>query len=80
MTRLVAQRVSADVAEEVRVAMTRRRISQARLASALGLSQAAVNRRLSGAVDFTISELRAVADALEVDITDLIAPTARSGS
>lgn len=52
--------------------MARRRISQADVAAALGLSQAAVSRRLSGAVPFDVAELATIAAALDVDIADLV--------
>lgn len=49
------------VAEEVRVLMTRHRIKQSDLASVLRISQGQVSARLNGRVEFTVSELEAVA-------------------
>lgn len=49
--------------------MARRKNSQSDIAALLGLSQAAVSRRLSGDVDFTSSELAALAKHLEVPVS-----------
>lgn len=55
--------------EELRVAMTRRRMKQEALAAGLGVSRMTVGRRLSGEVDMTIPEFRAAADVLGYDVT-----------
>lgn len=69
------------VAANVRAEMARRQVTQATLAAALGVTQQAVSRRLRGDVDFTVSELQAVADVLEVPVADLIpASVLRSAS
>jgi len=47
-------------------------ISQREIAVHLGLSQPAVFRRLNGDVDFTITELSAVAFFLNLPIADLL--------
>ena len=60
------------VAGDVRAAMRRRHVTQAALAAALSLSQAAVSRRLSGSVDFTVTELHIAATLLDVDVAELI--------
>jgi len=56
----------------VRAAMSLKRVSQRSVAEKLNLSQAAVFRRLTGLVDFSVSELTAVAELLETTITDLL--------
>lgn len=61
------------VAEEVRALLARRRLSQSKLAAALGLSQAAVSRRLSGEVPFDVNELAATARYLDVPLGQLVA-------
>ena len=61
--------------------MARSRVTQADLAVGLGISQAAVSRRLTGMVDFTVSELDAVASVLGVPTASLLpAALARSAS
>lgn len=62
-----AERVAAAVRSE----LARQRIPQATIAARLGISQAAVSRRLSGAVPFDVSELAAVADVLGADVGTL---------
>ena len=59
-----AERVAAAVRSE----LARQRIPQATIAARLGISQAAVSRRLSGVVPFDVSELAEVADVLGADV------------
>jgi len=63
---------AASVAGEVRAAMARRRISQTALADALGMSQAAISRRLTGALPFDVAELSAIAEILDVPLASLL--------
>lgn len=60
------------VAGEVRAAMGRNRTSQSVLAPAIGLSQAALSRRLRGEVEFTVTELSAIAGYFGIPLTDLL--------
>jgi len=60
------------VAEEVRVLMTRHRIKQADLASVLHVSQGQISARLNGRVEFTVSELEAVARYFGVPASSLL--------
>lgn len=60
------------VAEEVRAAVARKRTTQGELAAALGLSQAAVSRRLVGLVPFDVSEIYVVAGVLGVPVSSLM--------
>lgn len=60
------------VAEEVRAAVARKRTTQGELAAALGLSQAAVSRRLVGMVPFSVSEIYVVAEVLGVAVSTLL--------
>lgn len=62
------QRVTA----EIRSQLARRRVSQATAAARLGISQAAMSRRLVGRVAFDVEELAALADLFEIDLSDLI--------
>lgn len=67
----------------VRAEMARRRLSQERIAAAIGLSRSALQRRIAGQSAFRIDELRAIADLLGVPVTALIegqpAMTTRAG-
>jgi transcriptional regulator with XRE-family HTH domain len=61
-----------QVATEVKVAMARQGFNQRRLSEEIDLSPAALSRRLSGEVEFGITELTAIAAALGVPLTDLL--------
>jgi len=61
------------VAAEIRAGLARRGLTQGDLAAALGLSQAAVSRRLTGEVPIDVEELTAVADWLGVPLSALLA-------
>lgn len=56
----------------VREAMVLSGVSQYQLAAHLRISQASVSRRLTGAVDFGVTELRSTADLLDVPVETLI--------
>ena len=58
-----------DVAAEVRAVLARKRISQRQLAKALGLTQPVIWRRLRGDVQFSVDELQAVAEFVEVPVS-----------
>lgn len=60
------------VATEVRVQMTRIRMTQTQLAGILGLPQSAVSNRLRGKVPFTVDELQTVSSALGVHPATLL--------
>jgi transcriptional regulator with XRE-family HTH domain len=60
------------VADTVRAELARRRVSQAQLSAALGVSQPAISRRLTGAVPFTVDELHAVAALLGLPAGSLL--------
>jgi transcriptional regulator with XRE-family HTH domain len=64
--------LSERVAEEIRVALTRRRMSAARLARELGVSQTYVWRRLEGQTAFDLDDLEKIAAILEVPIVELL--------
>jgi transcriptional regulator with XRE-family HTH domain len=57
-----------QVAEEVRVAMARRRISGSALARLMGKDQTWVSRRLRGLVAFDMDDLEAIAAVLEAQV------------
>lgn len=59
----------------VRALMQEKRISQRELGAHLELSQAAIFRRLTGEVDFSISELTGAAEFLGTSIPALLTPS-----
>lgn len=59
------------IGDAVHVALARGRVSQHRLASALGISQAAVSRRVRGVVNFSAPELLVVASLTGTPVGDL---------
>lgn len=64
--------VAASVGDEVRAMMARRRISQTKLALAMGKSQSSVNRRLRGKQPFDVEELAQVAQILDVPLSTFL--------
>lgn len=60
------------VAEEVRVALARKRMSAAKLGRALGVSQTYVWRRLNGETAFDLDDLERIAAILGVEIGSLL--------
>lgn len=64
--------LSERVAEEIRVAMTRRRRSGVWLARQLGVSTAWVSYRLTGNQPIDLNDLERIAGALGVTVLDLI--------
>lgn len=60
------------VAAEVRAEMARRRITQSDVGKSLGLSTAAVSRRLRGVVPFDVNELSTIAALLGVPAGTLL--------
>lgn len=74
MVCMETSRVDERLAGEMRAAMARHRISQATLADALSVSQAAVSRRLSGRVPFTVHDVEIFARVLQMPLSDLLGP------
>src|SRR4030095_8671617 len=66
--------LSEQVAEEIRVMMTRRRMSGAQLARQLGVSQMWVSDRLRGATPIDLNDLERIAGVLDVAVADLLPP------
>lgn len=60
------------VAGEVRAALARQRVAQGVVAEALGVSQAAVSRRMNGHIPFDVAQLGVIAELAQVRISDLI--------
>lgn len=65
-----------NVAANVRAELARKRITQTKVAARLGVSRQNVAQRLSGRVDFRVSELVAIAELLEIPVTALLADAA----
>jgi transcriptional regulator with XRE-family HTH domain len=59
-------------AANIRAEMARRSIRQIVLAQRLGLSQAAISRRLKGETEFSVAELLVVAELLGVPAASLL--------
>lgn len=75
MTRMTNQnRAKRTVGEAVRDAMTVKGISQYQLAAHLQLSQPAIWRRLTGAVEFSVGQITLAASLLEVTTDELMRP------
>jgi transcriptional regulator with XRE-family HTH domain len=64
--------LSEQVAEEIRVMMTRRRMSGRQLAQRLNVSPAWVSYRLTGTQPIDLNDLQQIADVLEVAVGDLL--------
>lgn len=60
--------------ERLRSLLVEREVHEATLALALGLSKSAMSRRMNGAMEFRLAELRSIADFLEVPLEQLLAP------
>lgn len=60
------------VGKRVRAEMDHQHIRQTAVARRLGISQAAVNRRITGEIPFNVAELAAVARLLDVDICSFL--------
>lgn len=60
------------IATEVRVLMTRRRVTQQTLAEALGKTQGTLSKKLSGLVAWDTDTLVRIAAYFDVPITDLM--------
>src|SRR4051812_1322533 len=66
------------VAEEIRVLLTRRRMSAAHLGRKLGVSQTWVWRRLKGETAFDLDDLERIAELLGVAVAELLPPDMRT--
>lgn len=65
---------SAVAGANIRAEMARRGISQTTLAAAVGMSQFSISSRIRGVTAWTLDELVAVADALDVPL-EVILPS-----
>lgn len=68
-----ASRTLSDlIAEEIRVALTRQRMSQRQFAARLGVSPAWLNYRLTGVQEIGVNDLNRIAKALDMTVFDLM--------
>lgn len=72
----MTQTFTAQVAANVRAELARRGLSQVDIAATLGVSQAAVSRRLSGSVPLDVNEVAAIADLLGITPSQLVSAAA----
>ncbi|GAA4117574.1 hypothetical protein GCM10022215_18380 [Nocardioides fonticola] len=66
----------AAIAANVRAELARRRVAAGHLGAEMGLSPAAMSRRLNGDVEFTVGELQTIAGRLGVPLDLLLAEKA----
>lgn len=67
-----ARKIDAEVAERVRVELTRQRRTAASLARAVGMEPRLFRYRTRAEVGFTVVEILRVADALDVPVGTLL--------
>ena len=67
---------AATVGHNVRAEMTRQSLTQADIATVLGVSQSGVSRRLLGAIAFDVTELTALARLFGVPASQLLGESA----
>lgn len=68
----MSPRLSSIVAANIRAEMARQKVSQAALAERLGISQAAVSRRLAERSPFELDEVETCASVLNVPVARLM--------
>lgn len=65
---------------EIRAWAARRKVSQAEIAQALGISQTAVSQRLLGSIDWRLNELLALAALFQITIGQLLETPVHAGA
>jgi|SRR6185312_11198497 len=66
--------------QEIRAGLARENLTQEQLAQHIGLSRTGVYRRLNGDTAFTVDELTATAECINVPLASLLTPQAPAGS
>ena len=61
-----------QIAEEARIWMVRRQTNPQQIAKKLGWTPAYLSRRMTGAVEFTTSDLASLAMVLDIAVIDLL--------
>lgn len=64
-----------DVLDAIRAEMVQRNVSQRELARRLGWNPVHTHRRVTGKVPLSVTDLREIAAALDVPVSDLLADT-----
>lgn len=72
--RMAQLSTASRVTENIRRRMYEKHLSQLDLAAAVGLHQTALSRRLLGRIAFTVDELERIADVLDMQLAELVAP------
>jgi transcriptional regulator with XRE-family HTH domain len=72
--------IRAQVAEELRALLGRRRMSATELARRVGATQPYIWRRMSGEIAFDLDDLQKIAVVLGVSVSDLLPPSTRASS
>lgn len=60
------------IGEQIHGVMWRKNVTQAQLAQVLGITQAAISKKVRGKRPFTIEELQVASDHLEVSTLELL--------
>lgn len=68
------------VAAEARAEIARQRLTLREVAARLGMVHTSLHRRLTGEIDFSVSELAALADVLEVPLEQFFEGRKRTGA
>lgn len=63
---------TSQMVDNIRAEMSRRRKTQAELASLLGMAQSGISQRMNGKVPFDVEEIYSIALWLDVPITTLL--------
>lgn len=74
---MIQEDVTPFAAFQVRVLLARQERSARGLARAVGMKQAAMQRRVSGKVAFTVDEIQAIAEVLGVEPAIFFPPVSR---
>lgn len=69
---LATRSLNDQIRREIRAEMARQGMSQMKLGEALGCAQNAVSRRLTGKVNFSLSEIEQIAEVLDVPVDQLM--------
>lgn len=80
LTEPTAESTTEKVAAELRAVMARKRLTQMQLAILTGKNQMWVSRRCSGAVSMSIEDMEILAQAMSVDLWDLLPAEIKTGS
>jgi transcriptional regulator with XRE-family HTH domain len=74
------EHLAQQVVDRVVVSMRQRRISASELARRTNTTQQYMSRRLTGAVEFNLSDLESIAGALDVPVRQLVDAGTREAS